>query len=241
MAGTFLLITLYLQLVVGLSPLRAGLWLVPMNVAMVVSTMLAPQLGRRFRPGPVMAAGLAVAAAGLLLLTQTGAVGGLPVVVVGFTLACVGIAAPTALGVNLIMGTVPPEKAGTASGISETSGEFGIALGVAVLGSIGTVVYRAQINLPPDLPAGDATTAGESITGAASVAGQLPAGAAENLITGAREAFTAGLNVAGGAGAALLAALAVVALAAFGRLRPTGETQPAELEPDAPARATSSR
>ena len=148
MAGTFLLITLYLQLVVGLSPLRAGLWLVPMNVAMVASTMLAPQLVRRFRPASLMACGLAIAAAGLLLVTQVDAAGGLPIMVIGFTLACVGIAVPTALGVNLIMGSAPPEKAGSASGISETSGEFGIALGVAVLGSVGTAVYRSQISVP---------------------------------------------------------------------------------------------
>ena len=134
MAGSFLLITLYLQLVVGLSPLRAGLWLVPMNLAMVASTMLAPQLARRFRPAFLMASGLLIAAAGLALLTQVDATDGLPVVVVGFTLASIGIAIPTALGVNLIMGSAPPEKAGSASGISETSGEFGIALGRGGLG-----------------------------------------------------------------------------------------------------------
>jgi DHA2 family multidrug resistance protein-like MFS transporter len=49
MAGTFSMVTLYLQTVEGLSPLHAGLWLVPMNLAMVASTVAAPQLARRFR------------------------------------------------------------------------------------------------------------------------------------------------------------------------------------------------
>ncbi len=218
MAGTFLLVTLYLQLVEGLSPLRAGLWLVPMNVAMAASTMLAPQLARRFGPAPVMTAGLGIAAAGLLLLTRVDAADGLGILVTGFLLACVGIAWPSALGVDLIVGSAPATKAGSASGISETSGEFGIALGVAVLGSIGTAVYRTEVKMPADLPVDAAASGRESITGAASVAEQLSHGSAAELLASAHDAFTTGLNVAGGVGAALLAALAVLALAVF---RPT--------------------
>jgi MFS transporter, DHA2 family, multidrug resistance protein len=226
MAGTFLLITLYLQLVVGLSPLHAGLWLVPMNAAMVASTMLAPQLARRFRPAAVMGVGLVIAAAGLLLITQVDVTGGLPVLVTGFTLACVGIALPTALGVNLIMGSVPPEKAGSASGVSETSGEFGIALGVAVLGSLGTAVFRAKMQLPSGLSADAGRTAAESIGGALSVANDLPAGMGADLIASARAAFTVGLNVAGVVGAVVLSALAVVSVTAFRHIAPTGATVP---------------
>jgi DHA2 family multidrug resistance protein-like MFS transporter len=229
MAGTFLLVTLYLQLVEGLSPLRAGLWLVPMNVAMAASTMLAPQLVRRFRPGSVMAAGLAIAAAGLFLVSTVDADDGLAVLVIGFLLACVGIAWPSALGTDLIVSSAPREKAGSASGISETSGEFGIALGVAVLGSIGTAVYGARVSVPASVPADAATIARESITGAVSVAEQLPARLAAELLASARDAFTAGLNVAGGVGAALFAGLALCALAAFRSARPV--SQPPSAQP----------
>ncbi len=182
MAGTFLLVTLYLQLVLGLSPLRAGLWLVPLNLAMVGSTMLAPQLARRYRPAHVMAAGLVIAAGGLLLVTQVDASGGMPLLVTGFLLACVGIALPSALGTGLVVGSAPPEKAGSAAGVSETSGEFGIALGVAVLGSIGTAVYRAQ--MVDAVPAGPEATAvaRESLAGAVAAAGQLPAAVRADLL-----------------------------------------------------------
>jgi DHA2 family multidrug resistance protein-like MFS transporter len=71
MAGTFLLLSMYLQLVEGLSPVRAGLALVPLNVAMAVASMLAPQLVRRFRTASVMAAGLTVAACGLQVRRRT--------------------------------------------------------------------------------------------------------------------------------------------------------------------------
>lgn len=111
MAGLFLLVTLYLQLVEGLSPLRAGLTLVPLNLAMAVATMLTPQLARWIRPAYIIGGGLVVAIVGLLVVTQQVADGSLTPIVVGFLLACVGIAAPSALGTGLVVGSAPPEKA----------------------------------------------------------------------------------------------------------------------------------
>jgi len=224
MAGTFLLVTLYLQLVLGLSPLKAGLWLVPMNVAMVIATMLAPQLARRFRPAYVMAVGLAIATGGLLLITRVDSVGGLALLVSGFVLACVGIALPSALGIGLVVGSAPPEKAGSASGISETSGEFGIALGVASMGSIGTAVYRSQLadSLGSGLPRDAVDAARESIAGAAAAAAQLPDGLGDDLLAAARDAFTDGLNLVAGLSAGLFLVLAVVAAVLFRHLPPHG-------------------
>ena len=225
MAGTFLLVTLYLQLVLGLSPLNAGLWLVPMNVAMVIATMAAPQLARRFRPAYVMASGLAIATGGLLLVTQVDSVGGLALLVSGFVLACVGIALPSALGIGLVVGSAPPEKAGSASGISETSGEFGIALGVATMGSIGTAVYRSQLSdsLDSGLPAEAVAAARESIAGAAAAAAQLPERLGADLLASARDAFTDGLNLVAGLSAALFVVLAVVAAVLFRHAPPHGD------------------
>jgi len=227
MAGTFLLVTLYLQMVQGFSPLTAGLWLVPMNLAMVIATMLAPQLARRFRPAYVMASGLAIATGGLLLVTQVDSVGGLALLVSGFVLACVGIALPSALGIGLVIGSAPPEKAGSASGISETSGEFGIALGVATMGSIGTAVYRSQLSdsALSGLSGEAVEAARESITGAVSTAAQLPDRLRLDLLADAREAFTEGLNVVAGLSATLFLVLAVVAAVLFRHVPPHGETE----------------
>jgi DHA2 family multidrug resistance protein-like MFS transporter len=172
-----------------------------------------------------LATGLAVAGFGLLMLTQVDGGGGLGVLVTGFALACVGIAWPSALGTDLVVGSAPPEKAGSAAGMSETSGEFGIALGVVVLGSIGTAVYRNRLTIPDGVPADVAATAHEGIIGATSVAGQLPAGLGGELLDSAREAFTTGLNTAAGVGAVLFLALAVIAPVVLRRVRPDAEAE----------------
>ncbi len=223
MGGFFLLAALYLQMVAGLSPLRVGLLLAPMQIAMIAASLLAPYLARKVRPGTVMAAGLAICAIGYLLLTQVDVTGGLAVLVAGFLLAVVGVALPTALGTDLIVGSAPPEKAGSASSVSETSGELGIALGVAVLGSIDTAVYGSRVVVPAGVSAQAAEAARGSITGAVSTAGQLPAGVATELLASARDAFTAGLNVAAGIGAVLFVALAAIAMATLRHVRPYGD------------------
>ena len=211
MAGTFLLLSLYLQMVVGFSPLKAGLCLVPMNVAMAVASNVTPHLAKRFRASSLMAVGLVIAAAGLLMITQVASTDSLAILVVGFTFASIGIAIPSVLGIGFIMGSVPPEKAGSASGISETSGEFGIALGVATIGSLAGAVYRTEFTAPTSVPADLAAAARESITGAVSAAAQLPGADSADLLASARDAFTTGLNMAGGFGAALFLVMAVVA------------------------------
>jgi DHA2 family multidrug resistance protein-like MFS transporter len=238
MAGTFLLTTQYLQMVEGLSPLYAGLWLVPLNVAMAVATMAAPQLARRVRPAYVMAAGSAIAAGGLVILTRVPADGGLWMLLTGFTLASVGVALPSALGTDLVVGSAPKEKAGSAAGMSEMSAEFGIALGVAVFGSIGAAIYRSIVTVGPDVPADAATAAREGINGAVSAAGELPGAAGSELLGAAREAFTSGLNVAAVVGAVLFAALAILTATTLRHIRPSGaDTESAGAPAAAPATA----
>ena len=70
--GYFLFVAQYLQLVLGLSPLEAGLWSLPSAVGFIVGSNLAPRLLRRVRPAPVIGSGLAMAAIGLAVLTQVG-------------------------------------------------------------------------------------------------------------------------------------------------------------------------
>jgi MFS transporter, DHA2 family, multidrug resistance protein len=76
MGGIFLFVTLYLQMVEGLSPLQAGLWLVPSALGVGADTMLAPAIARRIRPAYVIAAGLAIVAVGCLLLKHMAATKG---------------------------------------------------------------------------------------------------------------------------------------------------------------------
>jgi len=218
LGGTTLLVTQFLQLVQGLSPLRAGLWLLPAIAAMIVGSMSAPHIARRVRPGFVMGTGMAIAAAGYVVLTQVHSIGGLPVLVVGWAVALGGNGLPAGLNVDLVVGSAPPRKAGSASAITQTSMELGLALGIAIVGSIGTAVYRARmadVPVPAGTPAGVAQAARDAMTGALSVARQAP-----ELLAPARAAYTAGLNVAVGSAAVvfgLLAALAFVTLRAVPR------------------------
>ncbi len=139
--GIFVFMTQYLQLVLGMEPLEAGLWTVPFAGGFIVGSMLAPALVRRMRPAYAMAGGLALAALGYAILTQVGEGSGLALLVTGMVLQSLGLAPVFTLTNDLIVGAVPPERAGAASAISETSSELGGALGIAVLGSIATALY----------------------------------------------------------------------------------------------------
>jgi DHA2 family multidrug resistance protein-like MFS transporter len=138
-----------------------------------------------------------------------------------------GVGGPFALVTDLVVGSVRPEKAGSASAISETSGESGIALGIATLGSLGTIIYRNQMTdtIPAGVPAGSAETARESITGGVSVAGQLPAPLSAELLDGAREAFTIGMTTVAGVGAAAAAVCVLLAVILLRNMRPSGDVQ----------------
>jgi MFS transporter, DHA2 family, multidrug resistance protein len=243
MAGTTLLSSLYLQTVQGLGPMNAGLWLLPQNIAMIVGSMTAPALARRIRPAYVIATGLLIAATGLILHTQVPATGGLPWLITGLVLASFGIAFPMALTMNLIMGSISPQQAGSAASVGETSGEFGVAMGVASLGSLATYVYRTQLpaDLPTGLPRSAATSAHQSITAALETANQLTGHLATDLIHAARTAFTSGLNTVAAVSATIFIALAILSatiLRNSGQPTPTPQTADGAEAPVNPASDT---
>ncbi|AYY14575.1 MFS transporter [Actinobacteria bacterium YIM 96077] len=212
MGGMFLFISQFLQLVDGRSPLNAGLLLIPPALGMIVGTMLGPPLAQRIGRGYVIGGGMALAAIAFTLLTQVGATSGTATVLAGLVIATIGLGPGAALVTDIVVGSVPPQKAGQAASMSETSGEFGIAMGVALLGSLGTAVYRRQVTVPEAVPAGAADTARDTLAGAVTVADHLPAELADQLLGPAREAFTNGLNVVAGVGAAVAAIVTVLAL-----------------------------
>ena len=210
--GAFVFILQHLQLVLGLSPLRAGLWIAPSGTAFIVGGLLTPVFVRRIRPGFVMAAGLAVGALGFLLLTRIDETTGVAYVVTALVVFSIGLAPVFALATDLIVGSAPRERAGAASGISETGAEFGGALGIAVLGSIGVAVYRGRLadDMPDGLTAEQTAIARDTLGGASEVSDQVPAAIGTSLLETAREAFTQGLQVTAITGAILLAGLAVL-------------------------------
>jgi DHA2 family multidrug resistance protein-like MFS transporter len=215
--GIYLFVTQYLQLVAGMSPLVAGLWLLPATAASIVVSMLTPAIGHRVRAGRLVGIALAASAAGYAVLTLVGS-GGLPVLMVGFVLVYAGNAPIMVLGTDLVVSTAPREKAGSAAAMSETSMELGVALGVAVLGVVGSAVYRAGV-----AGSGPAIEAGDSLAAVTATAASLPAALADALLAAARPAFTSGLTTVAGVCAIGIAALAVLAVAL---LRGVGGDEP---------------
>jgi DHA2 family multidrug resistance protein-like MFS transporter len=210
--GTFLLIAQYLQLVLGMSPLVAGLWTAPSGVAFITASMLTPLFVSRTRPAYVMATGFAIAAIGFMVLTQIGGAYQLAVVVTGFVILSLGLAPVFTVATDLIVGTAPPERAGIASGLSETSTEFGGALGIAVLGSIVTVIYGSLMasTVPAGVPLEVAEEARGTLGAAVVIATDLTGQAGVALVEVAREAFIQGVVIAAAVSAALTAAAAIV-------------------------------
>ncbi len=231
--GTFLLIAQYFQLVLGQSPLVAGLWTLPSAFGFIAGALVVPLLVRGLRPGFVVAAGLAVAAAGLTTVSQAGASSGLAVVVTGSVLLAFGVAPVITLATDLVVGTVPPERAGVASGLSETGSELGGALGIALLGSISVAVYRGDLRTSfAGLDAEQAEAARETLAGAAETAADLPAATAQPLLAVARHAFTDGLEIAALSGAFIAVAGACFAAVALRRVgvAPAPTEAPARTE-----------
>jgi DHA2 family multidrug resistance protein-like MFS transporter len=215
--GYFLYIAQYLQLVLGLSPLQAGLWSLPSAITFIVGSQLAPRIVRRVRPAYVIAAGLVFAAVGLAMLTQAGASGGLGILVAASVIISLGFGPVITLTTELIVGSAPPEQAGAASGISETSGELGGALGIAILGTIGVAIYRARLGdqLPSSIPADAAAAARDTLGAAVTVAGQLPQTLGQEVLNVSRDAFVAGMHLTAGIAAVVAVAIAILAVVLF--------------------------
>ncbi|QEO14916.1 MFS transporter [Agromyces intestinalis] len=217
MSGVSLLLALFLQSALGLSPLTAGLWLLPQAVAMIIGFQVPGVLARWFAPPVIVTLGLAIAAVGFAVLTQAGQVDGPGLAITGFVIGCFGISLPMTVLTTLMLGSVPPDKAGAASAVNETSSEFGIALGIASLGSLAAVISRGELAtslapyVPVPVPEHAAEAAGTGITAAVDTAASLPGEASELLLELARAAFTSGLAITAGFAALVFLALATLA------------------------------
>jgi DHA2 family multidrug resistance protein-like MFS transporter len=209
--GAFLFVAQYLQLVLGLSPLRAGLWTMPSAIGSIGGSMLAPVIVRRARPANVIAGGLAIAGFGLFLLTRADGPYALAVAVSATMILFLGVSFVATLATDQILGAAPPERAGAASALSETGAEFGGALGIAILGSIGTAVYRRGMmeTLPSTLPPELTHAARSTLGGALAAAEQLPRPEGDALVALAQDAFMTAFDIAAtmGAAAAITAAI----------------------------------
>ncbi|MFI6674050.1 MFS transporter [Kribbella sp. NPDC050470] len=205
MVGNAIFMTQYLQLVLGLSPFKAALWALAPTVFVGAAAPVAAILARQVDRAYVIGGAFVLAASGFVVLTRVGPDSPLALILVGSGLLAAGLVMVMSLVTEAVVGSVAPERAGSASAVMETCSEFGGALGIAILGSIGTAAYRAD--LPPEV----AAPIREGLPSVTAAAAHLPAPAAEAILTTARHAFTHSLNVVAIVGALLLLTTAISA------------------------------
>lgn len=210
--GLFLFTFQYLQLVLGLSPLKAGLWSLPSFCGFIIGSMFVPTLVSRYRPGYVISASCAFSVIGFLILTQVDADSSILVLVIANSIFSISLAPVFTLATDIIIGSAPPERAGAASAISETGSELGGALGIAVLGSIGTMIYRSNMetHMHATIPGFASGLAKETLPGAIVAAEQLPHELAAPLIHLAGESFVLGMQLSALIGAVIVTGLAIL-------------------------------
>lgn len=210
LSGLVFFLSQFLQLVQGREPFEAGLAELPAAVGAVATGLVAGVMARRFSVRSVVAGGLAAVGAALGVLTLIDQSTGYPLLGVSLLVVGAGAGFSFTVTADVILSSVPKEQAGSASAVSETAYELGAALGIALLGSIVTGVYRG-FAAPAGTPADVASAAHESLGGAVEASGALPGEQAAALVAAAQDAFTDGLRVAAGVGSAVLLATAVAA------------------------------
>ncbi|WP_367047904.1 MFS transporter [Streptomyces sp. Je 1-332] len=226
--GMAVFLTQYLQSVLGMGPFEAALWSMLPAAGMAVTAPTAAAFAQRVDRAYVMGGGFLLAACGFLWLSQVHTDTALWVPLTAASLYAGGLVAAMTLANELALGAAPPERAGSAAAVLESGQELGGALGMALLGSIGSAVYSRDMAdaLPAGVPQADAVR--ETLGGATTVAARLPATTAESVLTAARDAFTHGMGFAAIGAATVMAAAGVFSLVL---LRGAGRTEPSSESP----------
>ncbi|MGZ0710590.1 MFS transporter (plasmid) [Coraliomargarita sp. W4R53] len=209
LVGFLFFVTQHLQLIVGLSPLYAGLALVPGLLAMIVSGLLVVPIAKRFPARIVVPVALTFSFFGYLGVAMS--TDDLWMLAASFMCLGIGIGAAETVSNELVLASAPAEKAGAASAVSETAYELGAVLGTAVLGGILTALYRLNFVVPAGVSAEDANAARETLAGATHVADDLGGTLGAAVSDAAAYAFDAGVGVTALIGAGLVVLAAVVA------------------------------
>ncbi|MCD0451586.1 MFS transporter [Actinocorallia sp. API 0066] len=203
LTGLVFFLSQYFQLVQGMSPLRAGLAELPATAGSIVTGLLAGWLVRRTSVRSVVAGGLGLIGGALVLLAWLQQGTGYALLFTALLLVGFGAGLSFATTSEVIVSSVPKEQAGAAGAVAETAYELGAALGIALLGSMVTGVYRG-FPVPPGTPPEIAEAAHASMGGAVEAAATLGGPAGQALLASAQEAFTEGLRITSGVSAVLL-------------------------------------
>jgi DHA2 family multidrug resistance protein-like MFS transporter len=222
--GNAMFMTQYLQSVMGMSPLTAALWSLVPSLGIGAVIALTGVLAKSFDRAYVIAGCFVLLCLGYLIQATLLHVGAhLWVLMVGAGLLASGAVGVMGLGNELMLGALPPERAGAGAAMNETVTELGGALGMAVMGSIGTAVYRHHL-------AGAPSAVRSTLGGAVATAAHEPGSAGAALLADARAAFATSLNTASFVGAGLMVVAAVSTVLFLRRLPGEADSPPASAE-----------
>ncbi|MEU2895722.1 MFS transporter [Streptomyces sp. NPDC088106] len=237
LVGLELIAAQYLQLVLGLSPLETGLRLVPLTVAAMAAGLAGARMLRRFGPRRMVCTGFCLTAGAVVLLTAMGGQDNAPLLLAGFVLLGFGLETTLFGAYESMLSEAPPDQAGGAAAIGETSYQLGAGIGIALLGSVMNAAYAPGVSGVPGVPPTASAAAGHSLGEAHEVAAQLGGPAGDALRHAARQAFVHGLHVTLLVSAGLLLLGAAMAL----RLPRAMQCEAAAVEVPAPRGAVESR
>ncbi|WP_331725834.1 MFS transporter (plasmid) [Streptomyces xanthophaeus] len=207
-AGIAVVLFPFLQAVVGWSGLLSAAALMPLAIAMMVASGLAPKLAAKIGPRPTMSLGIALIGVSLALMALLVSVdGGYLSILPGIIVMGLGLAFAMVPSTEAITRSLPREKQGVASALNDVTREFGTALGVAMLGAILTAGYRSAIDDELDgIPQEAADTAREGIANAVEVSGSAGSHA-QALVDAAKESYVAGWQQSMWAGVVVMGVL----------------------------------
>ncbi|WP_411151919.1 MFS transporter [Streptomyces sp. A30] len=240
LVGLELIAAQYLQLVLGLSPLETGLRLLPLTVAAMAAGLAGARLLRRFGPRRMVSCGFLLTAVAVVLLTAMGGEDNPPLMLFGFVLLGFGLETTLFGAYESMLSEAPPEQAGGAAAIGETSYQLGAGIGIALLGSVMNAAYAPGLSSVPGVPASAAASAGHSLGEAYEVSERLGGPAGVALRRTAQDCFVFGLHVTLLVSAGLLLLGAVMALR-LPRVMQCGEVGAGAVEVPAPREVADSR
>lgn len=217
-SGMFFFVGQYLQLIRGLDAFNAGLWTIPASTGSIVLCMLAPLLVKRFARGNLIVTGIIILAVGIGLISFVSTTS-LGLMIAATVLMSGGCGLIVTLGIDMVVASAPPEKAGAAAGISETSTALGGSLGIALLGSFWTLMYRHRVanHISHLLPEKEAEAIKNTLGGATALAKKLPPAEVTDMLNNARAAFVHSMNITALACSLIVFVVAILAMKKFAR------------------------
>jgi len=212
MVGALVALIQHLQLVLGLNPLEASLWLIPQAILAAAAAFLAAALVKRVLPAYVIATGILIAATGFGLTIFLSPTSSPALIAASLALVSLGAGMGLALSNDIIMSSVKPERAGQAAATSETAYEIGTTLGTAVLGGVLVAWYTRVVSAGTDaldLTAGLAERASSTMAEALLVAAEVGGGTGASILEIAKAAFTEAIVITGIAGTVIMVLTAI--------------------------------